>query len=108
MQECSISIVVLSVGVGALLDRYPVVASILLLGMFFLVGYAEATIIKSRLMASLTWFTGLAAASIWIAYSGTPMRIATGIGVFLCGMAALIIFNRKRPKAGGPDTGREE
>jgi len=97
MQQISMSLCLLGF-TGALLDRHPVAARVVLLGAIFIVGYAEASILKSRGVASVTWFLGLAAASIWVAYPVTPIRVAAGLAVFLCGVVALIIFYRKKPK----------
>jgi hypothetical protein len=88
----------LSFGLGDLLDRHSVAVRVLLLVGVFLVGYAEAMILKSRGVASVTWLLALAAACIWIAYPATPIRIAVGSGAFLFGVVAMIIFYRKRPK----------
>src|SRR5579864_3314023 len=96
MQQYPMSLCFLSFSPSALLDRHPVAARVLLLAAIFLVGYAEAAILKSRGVASVTWVLGLAAASIWIAYPVTAIRIAAGLGVFLVGVAALIFFYRKR------------
>ena len=57
----------LKFGLGELLDRHSVAARVLLLvGLFFL-GYAEAKILKSRGLASVTWLSALTAACIWSA-----------------------------------------
>jgi len=98
MQGCPVNLCLLSFGIGDLLDRHSVAARVLLLLGIFLVGYAEAVILKSRGVASVTWLLALAAACIWIAYPATPIRIAAGSGAFLFGVGALIIFYRSRPK----------
>src|SRR2546428_831587 len=56
MQGCSVSFCVLCFGqVGDLLDRHAAAARVLVLVGVFLVGYAEAMILKSRGVASVTW-----------------------------------------------------
>ena len=84
--------------VGDLLDRHAVAARVLVLVGVFLVGYAEAMILKSRGVASVTWLLALAAACIRIAYPITPIRIVAGLGAFIVGVVGLVIFYRKRPK----------
>jgi len=99
MQGCSVSLCVLCFGqVGDLLDRHAVAARVLVLVGVFLVGYAEAMILKSRGVASVTWLLALAAACIWIAYPVKPIRIVAGLGAFIVGVVGLVIFYRKRPK----------
>jgi hypothetical protein len=85
---------------GELLDRHSVAACVLSLVGLFLVGYAEAMILKSRGVASVTWLLALAAACIWVAYPATPIRIAVGSGTFLFGVIAVIVWYRKRPREG--------
>jgi hypothetical protein len=60
-----------------MLDHSVAVRILLLIGIF-LVGYAEAMILKSRFAASVTWLLALAAACIWIADPTRPIRLAAG------------------------------
>jgi len=93
-----VSLCLFSVSASALVDQHPIAARVLLLGAIFLVGYAEAAVLKSRGVASITWLLGLAAACLWIVYPVTPIRVVIGLAVFLCGVAALIIFYSKKPR----------
>ncbi len=92
------SLCVFGLSMGNLLDKHPVAARVLVVGVVFLAGYAEAAVLKSRGVASVTWFLGLVAASVWIAYPVTPDRLAVALGAFLSGTTALIVFYTKRPK----------
>ncbi len=95
MQQYTMSLNFLGSGSSALLDRHPVAARVLALIAVFLIGYAEARLLRSRGVASGTWALGIAAASIWIAYPATPIRIAAGLGALLVGLAAVIVYYRK-------------
>ena len=96
------SLCLVSFGISSLLDRHAITARILLLVAIFVVGYAEAAILKSRGVASVTWLIALAAACVWIAYPATPIRVAAGLGAFVLGVIALIIFYRGRPRGVSP------
>ena len=98
MQLYPMSLCLPSLGLSDVLHTHSVTARVVVVLGIFLVGYAEAVILKSRGVASVTWFLALAAVCIWIAYPVTPARIAVGVAVFLCGVAALVNLYRKRPK----------
>ena len=53
MQVCQMIVCLLKFGLGELLDRHSVAPRVLLLVGLFLVGYAEATILKSRGLEAL-------------------------------------------------------
>ena|SRR5215510_1908324 len=71
---------------------------ILALVMFFLVGYSDLKILKSRGVACMTWFTGVTIASFCVAYLPllAPIRIIAGCILFLCGVVALVVFYRRK------------
>jgi hypothetical protein len=71
---------------------------ILALVMFFLVGYADLKILKSRDVACMTWFTVVIIASFSVAYLPllAAIRIIAGCVVFLCGVVALVVFYRRK------------
>jgi len=73
---------------------------ILALATFFLVGYADLKILKSRGVACMTWFIGVIIASFCIAYLPlpAPIRIIAGCVIFLCGVVALVVFYLRRPR----------
>jgi hypothetical protein len=72
---------------------------ILFPAVIFLVGYAEGAIFKDRGVACITWFLGLeVASSFCIAYPLTPIRTIAGSGVFLCGVVALVVYYRRKPR----------
>ena len=98
MHQHPMSLCLVCFGTSGFLDRHPDVVRVLVLGALFLVGYAEAALLKLRGVACGTWFLALAAACIWIGYPATPVRAAAGLGAFLVGIVGLVIFYRKRPK----------
>jgi hypothetical protein len=73
---------------------------ILALVMFFLVGYVDLKILKSRGVACMTWFIGIIIAFFCVAYLPlpAPIGIIAGCVVFLCGVVALVVFYRRRPR----------
>jgi membrane protein implicated in regulation of membrane protease activity len=67
---------------------------------FFLAGYADLKILKSRGVACMTWFIGGMIAAFCVAYLPLPAPIGIIVGcvVFLCGVVALAVFYRRRPR----------
>jgi len=97
MQECAVVFFSQVQGIGSILNDHSVVVRVMLLLLIFGVGYAEAKILKSRGVASTTWFLELAAVSFWIGFPATALRIVAGSGIFLCGSIAIIVFLIKTP-----------
>lgn len=87
-----------STHISAVFGARSIAGHILLFVVIFLVGYAEATLLKLRGVACMTWLIGLAACALWIADPATPLRVAAGLGSFLSGIVAVIIFYRKKRK----------
>lgn len=75
-------------------------ARILALVVVFLSGYADLKILKSRGVACLTWLVAVMIASFCVAYLPlpAPIGIIAGCAVFLCGVVALVVFYRRRPR----------
>jgi hypothetical protein len=73
---------------------------ILALAVFFLAGYADLVILKSRGTACMMWFIGVMIASFCVGYLPlpAPIGIIAGCIVFLCGTVALVSFYRRRPR----------
>src|SRR5262252_5867852 len=73
---------------------------ILALVTFLLAGYADLKILKSRSVACMTWFIGVMIASFCIAYLPlpAPIRFIAGCVIFLCGVVALVVFYRRKPR----------
>ena len=89
-------------GIASLINEHPAITRVVVLAIVFLSGCIEAFLIKSRAIATMTWLLGLAAACIWIADSGTPVRVAASIAAFLCGLGILIAYHRRRPRVSDP------
>jgi hypothetical protein len=51
-------------------------------------------------MACMTWLIAVVIAALCVAYLPLPTPIGTiaGCGVFLCGVVALVVFYRGKPK----------
>jgi Flp pilus assembly protein TadB len=84
---------------NSFIDNHSTVLRILLLTAIFLSGYIDA-FLKMRDLASVTWFIGLGALTVWIVYPLTTIRICIGAIVFVSGIILIIIYYRgaKRDK----------
>ena len=73
---------------------------ILVLVIVFLTGYADLKILKSRGVACMTWLIGVMIGSFCVVYLPlpAPIGIIAGCVVFLCGVVALVVFYRGRPR----------
>jgi lysylphosphatidylglycerol synthetase-like protein (DUF2156 family) len=122
MPECGIILpIVLGLGLGAVVEGHPTVARTLLqqggglvrevtmqewaarilaLVVVFLAGYADLKILKSRGLACMSWLIAVMIASFCVAYLPltAPIGIIAGCVVFLCGVVALVVFYRRRPR----------
>jgi len=84
----------LGVGMSLLGDRYTIAMRALILGGVFVLGWLEGAVFKMKRLASVTWFWGLAALAIWIAYPLTIARICVAGIVFVLGLTVLIAYYR--------------
>jgi len=85
----------------AAVEHHPTATRVLVLAAIFGSGYFDAVVLKSKDLACATWFMGLAALAIWIAYPLTTSRILLGAAVLVSGLVLMIIYYRKQvPRSG--------
>ena len=93
-----IDTVLIFTGMSSLADRFPTVLRAFLIATIFVAAYIEATLFQKRELGCVTWFTGLAGLTVWIAYPLTFPRILIGAIVLACGMAVATVYSRRKAK----------
>jgi hypothetical protein len=58
-------------------------------------GYLEGAVLHRRDWACVTWMTGLAALTAWVAYPFTASRICLGAIVFIAGVSLIVLYYRQ-------------
>ena len=67
---------------------------ILLLVLVFASGALDAILLKRKDLACITWFPGLAAIAVWIAYPFTAYRIVAAALAFVLGLTPIVVCYR--------------